>query len=76
MSEEELIEYVIIRNNIVKEEAKEEMLKYYYQLNEKIRKAKDKLICWGDLLDADFQKEMLEILGYDEDKYIDWLKRD
>lgn len=37
-------------------------------LVEKINKAIDKLICWGELLDADFQKEMLEILGYEEKK--------
>lgn len=37
------------------------------ELLTRIRKAKDKLICWGDLLDADFQKEMLEIL---EDKEV------
>ena len=31
----------------------------------KVEKAIDKLICWGEALDPDFQKEMLEIL---EDK--------
>lgn len=27
-----------------------------------IDKAIDKLICWGEVLDVDFQKQMLEIL--------------
>lgn len=37
------------------------------ELKEKINKAIDKLICWGECLDADFQKEMLDILGYEEE---------
>ena len=32
-------------------------------LQQRIDKAKDKLYCWGEVLDPNFQKEMLEILG-------------
>ena len=32
-----------------------------------IAKATDKLYCWGEVLDADFQKEMLKILDSKEE---------
>jgi len=34
----------------------------YLELLERINKAIDKLICWGEILDPIFQKEMLDIL--------------
>ncbi len=37
------------------------------ELQNKINKAIDKLYCWGEVLDAKFQKGMLEILGGDVD---------
>lgn len=37
------------------------------ELQNRINKAIDKLYCWGEVLDADFQKEMLVILGGDVD---------
>lgn len=46
---------------------KKDLFNQRCELLKKIHKAKDKLICWGDLLDADFQKEMLEILDYEEE---------
>lgn len=55
--------YVALFNT--EEEAKMicEQLNSAYYNNEKIKVAIDKLYCWGEVLDADFQKEMLEILG-------------
>ena len=38
------------------------------ELNNRIGKAIDTLYCWGEVLDADFQNKMLNILkGNDED---------
>ena len=34
----------------------------YYKLKEVIDKAIDKLYCWGEALDATFQKDLLDIL--------------
>ena len=46
-----------------------EIIKMTQEENEELKKSKhkaiDKLICWGEILDPIFQKEMLEIL---EDK--------
>lgn len=38
------------------------------RLKDIIAKATDKLYCWGEVLDADFQKEMLKILDNKGDK--------
>lgn len=37
------------------------------KLKAKINSAIDKLYCWGEILDAKFQKEMLEILKGDKE---------
>ena len=39
----------------------------YKTLQARVEKAIDKLYCWGEVLDADFQKEMLDILSGDVD---------
>lgn len=38
------------------------------ELNDKINKAIDKLHCWGEVLDPEFQQEMLKILEGDNDE--------
>ena len=45
-----------------------ELLKENKELSHIIAKATDKLYCWGEVLDADFQKEMLKILDNKGDK--------
>ena len=44
-----------------------EIIKMTQEENEELKKSKhkaiDKLICWGEILDPIFQKEMLDILG-------------
>lgn len=51
----ELIFDLILENDELYQENKD--------LQQRIDKAKDKLYCWGEVLDPNFQKEMLEILG-------------
>lgn len=43
-------------------EVSRELLKKNKKYKEAIDKAKDKLYCLGEVLDADFQKQMLDIL--------------
>lgn len=45
------------------EEEKEEILEYIHKLEDIIENATIKLICCGEMLDADFQNNMLKILG-------------
>ena len=41
----------------------EELQQENEQLKEVIHKAIDRLYCWGEVLDPEFQKEMLDILS-------------
>lgn len=56
-------------NKIWKDTSREGILNQFYyehyeliKYQEVIDKAKDKLYCWGEVLDTDFQKQMLDIL--------------
>lgn len=53
--------------NLLKND-KKELLEIIDELKNRIDKAIEKLYCWGEVLDSDFQKEMLCILKgkYDE----------
>lgn len=55
-------DYSEIENNILLYKSKETIVKDHIELLKRIDKAKDKLYCWGEVLDADFQKQMLDIL--------------
>lgn len=44
------------------------ILKENKDLQQKINKAVAKLYCWGEVLDPNFQKEILEILGDVDDE--------
>lgn len=59
--------YYLTRNNpraILKYNAK--LMDENYKLQQKIDEAIEKLYCWGEALDPDFQKEMLSILKEEE----------
>ena len=59
--------YYLTRNNpraILKYNA--ELIDKNYDLESKITKAIEKLYCWGEVLNPDFQKEMLSILKGDD----------
>ena len=43
----------------------EEIVSVYDKQQAKINEAIDKLYCWGEVLDAKFQEEMLKILKED-----------
>lgn len=61
--------YSIIREGILQiNDDKKELLEVIVELKDRIDKAIEKLYCWGEVLDPDFQKEMLSILKgeYDE----------
>ena len=47
-------------SNILKQEI--DLYNEVIRLKDVISKATDKIYCWGEVLDADFQKEMLKIL--------------
>ena len=47
-------------SNVLKQEIS--LYNEVIRLRDVIAKATDKLYCWGEVLDADFQKEMLKIL--------------
>lgn len=53
-------------SNILKQEIS--LYNELIRLKDIIAKATDKLYCWGEVLDADFQKEMLKILDNKGDK--------
>lgn len=38
------------------------LIDYIEELQQRIDKALDKLYCWGEILDAEFQQEMIRIL--------------
>ena len=40
-----------------------EIIAVYDNLQQRIDKAIEKIYCWGEVLDPDFQKEMLSILN-------------
>lgn len=61
--------YSIIREGILQiNDDKKELLDVIVELKDRTDKAIEKLYCWGEVLDPDFQKEMLYILKgeYDE----------
>ena len=61
--------YSIIREGILQiNDDKKELLEVIDELKNRTNKAIEKLYCWGEVLDSDFQKEMLYILKgeYDE----------
>ena len=61
--------YSIIREGILQiNDDKKELLEVIDELKNRTNKAIEKLYCWGEVLDPDFQKEMLSILKgeYDE----------
>lgn len=61
--------YSIIREGILQiNDDKKELLDVIVELKDRTDKAIEKLYCWGEVLDPDFQKEMLDILKgeYDE----------
>ena len=56
-------------NEYYKKYRKEKGQKSYYKVYKKrVEMMVDKLICWGEIIDADFQQEMLKIARgeYDE----------
>ena len=55
--------YSIIREGILQiNDDKKELLEVIVELKDRIDKAIEKLYCWGEVLNPDFQKEMLDIL--------------
>lgn len=55
--------YSIIREGILQiNDDKKELLDVIVELKNRTNKAIEKLYCWGEVLDPDFQKEMLDIL--------------
>lgn len=55
--------YSIIREGILQiNDDKKELLEIIDELKNRTNKAIEKLYCWGEVLDSDFQKEMLDIL--------------
>ena len=55
--------YSVIREGILQiNDDKKELLDVIVELKNRIDKAIEKLYCWGEVLDPDFQKEMLDIL--------------
>lgn len=75
--------YFYLSNNNLQEENKKLKDKYERCKKQKIKvenacsnykykldKAIDKLYCWGEVLDAQFQQEMLNILGVENDDQI------
>lgn len=61
---EQEIANMIIENNTKNDDIRlvNSLLNTIRKQKEVIDKAKDKLYCWGEVLDADFQKQMLDIL--------------
>lgn len=52
-----------INEDLIYQDYKKGIENDYLELLERVNKAIDKLICWGEILDPIFQKEMLEILN-------------
>lgn len=56
-----------INEDLIYQDYKKGIENDYLELLERVNRAIDKLICWGEALDPIFQKEMLDILGFKEE---------